>query len=217
MSDVTPPPVRRRVRLNADARRQLIIDVAQQLFSKRPYSDVSMGDIADAAEIGRANLNYHFGTKRDLYVEVIKNFARLPPLPPVSRTRRPLEEEVHHIIDNWLDIVWQNRGTFITISESGPINSDREIEAILADGREAWAGRLADLLELPGGATRPARGLIHTFQASCETAVDEWLRRERLTRDDVLVLLVETLLTIARTVVPKVLDPTAARPSSAGR
>jgi len=203
--------------MGADARREQIIEVAQRLFSARPYSEVSMADIADASGIGRANLNYHFGTKRDLYVEVIRNFARLPPLPPVQRKRASLEKEVHHIIDNWLSIVWENRGTFITISESGPINSDREIEAILAEGREAWAGRLAELLELPGGATRPARGLIHSFQAMCETAVDEWLRRERLTRDDVLVLLVETLLAIARNVVPAVLEPTAGRVRATAR
>lgn len=38
-----------------------------------------MMEIAEASKITRANLNYHFGTKRDLYVEVVRLFARLPP------------------------------------------------------------------------------------------------------------------------------------------
>ncbi len=202
---------RPRVRMNAAARRQLIIEVAQRLFAQRPYSEVSMADVAEASGTGRANLNWHFGTKRELYVEVIKNFAKLPPLPPPQRKRRPLREEVDHIIRNWLEVVWVERGNFLTLRETGAISNDREIEAILEENREARAVRLAELLELPGGATRPARGLLHAFGATCEVAVDEWLRRERLSREDVHVLLVETLIAIASNVVPSVLTPAAAR------
>ncbi|MFD5430216.1 hypothetical protein, partial [Streptomyces sp. NPDC127084] len=78
-------------------------------------------------------------------------------LPHSRRRRGTLDEEVHHTLDRWLDSVWDNRGTFITIYEAGPINNDREIEALLEDGREAWAARLAELLELPGGAPPPPR------------------------------------------------------------
>jgi AcrR family transcriptional regulator len=193
--------------MDAGARRQQIVEIAQQLFAQRPYSEVSTTDIAEAAGIGRANLHYHFGTKRDLYVEVVRNFARLPPLPAVPREKGTLEEEVRRMLDGWLGVVWDNRGTFITIFEAGPINNDREVEATLETGREEWAARMADLLELPGGATRPARALIRSFQSMAEAAVDEWLRRERLTRDEVLLLLSESLLAIARTVAPAMLAP----------
>lgn len=202
---------RRRIRMSAEDRRHQIVAAAQQLFARYPYSEVSTADIAEAAGMGRANLHYHFGTKRDLYVEVVRNFARLPPLPPTRRRRASLEKEIDHTLDRWLDTVWDNRGTFITIFEAAPINNDREIEDILEDGREAWGVRLAELLELPGGATRPARALIRSFQSMAETAVDEWLRRERLARSDVHLLLREALLAVARNVVPQVLD-VATRP-----
>lgn len=65
--------------MTAEAKRELIIEAALQIFSQRPYSKVSMMEIAEASKITRANLNYHFGTKRDLYVEVVRLFARLPP------------------------------------------------------------------------------------------------------------------------------------------
>jgi len=207
--DRVEPVAGRRVRMDADERRRQIVEVAQRLFCQRPYSEVSTSDIAKEAGIGRANLHYHFGTKRELYVEVIRNFARLPPLPPARRSRGSLRERVSHTLDRWLDTVWDNRGTFITIFEAGPINNDREIEATLEEGREEWAARLAELLELPGGATRPARALIRSFQSMAETAVDEWIRRERLSRDDVLLLLTEALLAVARDVAPRVLDPTS--------
>lgn len=194
--------------MDGEERRRQIVEVAQRLFSQRPYSEVSTADIAKAVGIGRPNLHYHFGTKRDLYVEVVKNFARLPPLPRRRRRRVGLEEEIEHTLDKWLDTVWENRGTFMTIREAGPINNDREIEDLLEDGREAWAARLAELLELPGGATRPARALIRSFQSMAETAVDEWLRRDRLSRDDALLLLTTSLLAIARDAAPTILDPT---------
>ncbi|MGW6729649.1 TetR/AcrR family transcriptional regulator [Nocardia sp. NPDC055029] len=207
-----PKRVRRdrspRVRMEAGDRRRQIVEVAQRLFAKYPYSEVSTADIAEAAGIQRATLHYHFGTKRDLYVEVVKNFARLPPLPEVRRQREGLEDSIEHTLNRWLNSVWENRGTFITIFEAGPINNDREIEATLEEGREAWAARMAELLELPGGATRPARALVRSFQSMAETAVDEWLRRERLDRGEVLLLLTQALLTIAEQVAPHVLDPT---------
>ncbi|MGW6730169.1 TetR/AcrR family transcriptional regulator [Nocardia sp. NPDC055029] len=195
--------------MHADERRRQIVEVAQRLFAKYPYSEVSTADIAEAAGIQRATLHYHFGTKRDLYVEVIQNFARLPPLPPARKQRARLTEEIQHTLNRWLNSVWENRGTFITIFEAGPINNDREIEATLEEGREAWAARMAELLELPGGATRPARALVRSFQSMAETAVDEWLRRERLDRGEVLLLLTQALLTIAEQVAPHVLDPRA--------
>ncbi|SEA61844.1 DNA-binding transcriptional regulator, AcrR family [Mycobacterium sp. 283mftsu] len=191
--------------MGADDRRRQLVEVAQQLFSQYPYSEVSTADIAEAAGIGRANLHYHFGTKRDLYVEVIRNFGRLPPLPTARRRHANLEEHLRSTLDHWLDTVWENRGTFMTITEAGPINNDREIESILEDSREAYAARMAELLELPGGATRPARALIRTFQSMAEAAVDEWLRRDRLSREDVLLLLTKALVAIKVDVSPEVL------------
>lgn len=197
---------RPRIRMQAHSRRQLIIEAAQLLFSQRPYSQVSMMEIAEASGVTRANLNYHFGLKRDIYVEVIKKFAKLPPLPRADRRRGSLEDEVSRIVTKWLDSVWESRGNFLTLRESGPIHSDAEIEAILDEGREQWNARLAELLEFPGGATRPARGLLHGFGAMCEAVVDDWLRRERLNRADVELLLSKTLVMIARDVAPIVLD-----------
>lgn len=203
--------------MDADARRRQIVEVAQRLFCQRPYSEVSTSDIANEAGVGRANLHYHFGTKRELYIEVIRNFARLPPLPSSRKRPASLEDNVSYTLEHWLDTVWENRGTFIMIFEAAPINNDREVEAILEEGREAWAARLVELLELPGGATRSARALIRSFQSMAEAAVEEWIRRERLTRADVLLLLTETLHAVARNVAPHVLNPASVTESAPAR
>ena len=45
-----------RRRLEPDARREQILSVAVRLFGERGYADVSTGDIAAGAEIGRAHV-----------------------------------------------------------------------------------------------------------------------------------------------------------------
>jgi len=54
------------------AGRQRILDQAQRLFSARGYHGVSIRDIAQACGLSNAVLYYHFGSKRNLYFEVLR-------------------------------------------------------------------------------------------------------------------------------------------------
>jgi AcrR family transcriptional regulator len=54
------------------AGRQRILDQAQRLFTARGYHGVSIRDIAQACGLSNAALYYHFGSKRNLYFEVLK-------------------------------------------------------------------------------------------------------------------------------------------------
>ena len=54
------------------AGRQRILDEAQRLFSARGYQGVSIRDIAQACGLSNAALYYHFGSKQNLYFEVLK-------------------------------------------------------------------------------------------------------------------------------------------------
>lgn len=65
-------PTRKRVRLEHDERRQQILAAARRLFCDRPYSEVSMADLASAAGVTRGLLHHYFGAKRYLYLEVTR-------------------------------------------------------------------------------------------------------------------------------------------------
>ena len=52
-------------------RRQLILDAATDLFSRKGYGGVSMGDVADAVAIGPSALYRHFHSKQDLLAAVV--------------------------------------------------------------------------------------------------------------------------------------------------
>lgn len=57
------------------AGRQCILEQAQQQFFAHGYHAVSIRDIVQACGLSNAALYYHFGSKQNLYVEVIRAFA----------------------------------------------------------------------------------------------------------------------------------------------
>jgi AcrR family transcriptional regulator len=57
------------------AGRQCILDQAQQLFFVHGYHGVSIRDIVQACGLSNAALYYHFGSKQNLYAEVIRGFV----------------------------------------------------------------------------------------------------------------------------------------------
>ena len=68
----------RRRRLEPDARREQILAVAIRYFGERPYSEVSTTDVARAAGVARGLVNHYFGTKKELYLEVVRVMLTVP-------------------------------------------------------------------------------------------------------------------------------------------
>ena len=57
------------------AGRRCILEEAQRLFASRGYHGVSIRDIVQACGLSNAALYYYFGSKQNLYVEVIRGFV----------------------------------------------------------------------------------------------------------------------------------------------
>jgi AcrR family transcriptional regulator len=55
--------------------RHCILEQAQQLFFAHGYHGVSIREIVQACGLSNAALYYHFGSKQNLYVEVIRRFV----------------------------------------------------------------------------------------------------------------------------------------------
>jgi AcrR family transcriptional regulator len=65
----------RTTRLGRSARRAQLLAVAQDLFARLGYHQVSMDDIAEAAGVSKPVLYRHFPSKLDLYVAVVDERA----------------------------------------------------------------------------------------------------------------------------------------------
>lgn len=185
----------RRVRLEADDRREQILVAAQRLFAERAYSAVSTTDLADAAGTTRTNLHYYFGTKHGLYLEVLRRFAQLSALPVGSGRMVTGPSELSRLFARWLDVLEHNPQTIMSMIAATAPGSDPEVEAVFREGLRAWEDRLIAVLALPDDPKCRAR--IRSFQGMVAAAITEWLHRGTLSKSEVHALLTETLLGVA--------------------
>lgn len=192
-------------RLEPDARREQILSCALRLFERRPYAEVSTGEIARAAGVARALINHYFGTKRGLYLEVVRRLAFVPPYAIDDLPDGELETRVETSIERLLGVVWRHRSMWLATVSAEGLGRDEEVEAILQEADEIAADRV---LEATGMASDdPAlRAVVRSYGALVKAATREWLVRGTLHREQVKVLLVRSLLALVRDAFPRVRD-----------
>ena len=200
-------PAPRWQRLEHDERRAQILACARRLFSERNYEAVSTTDIAREAGVARGLLHHYFGTKRELYLEVVRSLMRMPSNPvPLQAPGPGLEVVIEQSVERWLAMLERNRETWLAAIASRGLGRDAELEAILEEAREQAADRLIEALQTYEAARAPdeLRATIRAYSGFAEAASLEWLLRERLTRAEIKALLIHGFLSIVRDVLPAV-------------
>ena len=61
---------------NSLATRKCILEAAQRLFAAHGYHGASIRDIVRSCGVSNAALYYHFGSKQNLYAEVLRSYVR---------------------------------------------------------------------------------------------------------------------------------------------
>ena len=104
-------PAPRWHRLDHDERRRQILACAKRLFSERNYASVSTSEIASEAGVARGLLHHYFGTKRELYLEVVRGMMRMPSNPvPLQAPGGGHRDVIDESVDRWLTMLERNRG-----------------------------------------------------------------------------------------------------------
>ena len=147
------PP--RFTRLESDQRRAQILDCARRLFSERHYGAVSLAQVAREAGVTRGLLHHYFGTKRDLYVAVVRSMVTPPADLLADLPAGDRGTVLAHAVDLFLDAVRANRETWLATVGAQGFGRDAEVEAVLEEAREATAERVIELVR-PGA--RPSAG-----------------------------------------------------------
>ena len=174
-----------------DSRRAQLLELGLRLFGTRAYDEVSIDDIAQAANISKGLLYHYFGGKRAFYVAVVSDAARRlvaaidpdPHLPPPARALAGL--------DAYLAFVEQRADAYAALVTGG-LGADPKIAAVLERARQQIADHiLADLgLRFPRPAYRLA---LRAWIGGVEAACVDWLRRRDLPRDRLLSLMLGSL------------------------
>ena len=201
-------PAPRWQRLDHDERRRQILACARRLFSERSYDAVSTTEIASEAGVARGLLHHYFGTKRDLYLEVVRQLVRMPSNPvPLQAPGRSLDVVIGESVDRWLTMLERNRGTWLAANAARGLGGrDPELEAILEEAREEAADRLIEALQTYEAAAAPAelRAVIRAYSGFAEAASIEWLERGRLSREQMQTLLTQGFLKLVQDVLPAI-------------
>jgi AcrR family transcriptional regulator len=185
-------------RLEPDQRREQLLECATRLFGERPYAQVSTADIAAAAGIARGLLHHYFGTKRDLYLEVVRRLVTVPEVDP-ALLRGSVAARVDAGVTWFLDGVAQHGRTFIAVTGAGGIGDDPEIEAILDAADDTAARQVLVVIGIDPD-DRRSRAAIRAYAGLVKATVREWQRGGVLSRADAHLMLRASLLAIAHEV-----------------
>ena len=201
-----PADVRRR-RLEPDQRRYEILACARRLFGERPYAEVSTTEVADAAGVARGLIHHYFGTKRDLYLEVVRQLLTVPEVAVTSLPDASVEIRVQTAVGWLLDMLSRHGNTWLAATGAGALGSDPELEAIVKQADDESADRVLEAVGIADTEHREQlRAMIRGYASMVRSSGREWLVTGSLTREQVHVLLTRTLLAIVNEAFPVVLD-----------
>ncbi len=195
---------RRRIRLETDARRAQLLELARKAFSDRSYDDVSIDDLAREAKISKGLLYHYFPTKRDLYVaglreiaeELVERVTSVPlDQPPADRARAGLDAYLEHIS--------MHARAYVSLMRGG-IGSDPEVAQVVEGVRTRLAARFLEGSPLEAMLAKDPRfqAVIRGWIGFVEGATIDWCANPRLTRVELRDLLVKVLLAILTAIVP---------------
>ena len=160
-----------RARLDVEERRRQLVALGIELFSQRPYDEVSIEELAQEAGISKGLLYHYFPTKRHFYIETVREAARqllektatAGDMDPLDRLRRGL--------DAYIDYVAKHGKPYEALLRSG-VGADAEVRS----ARVSWKRRRM----MRGGrwfAWRCAGG----WPSSSRRRWSGWTRRRRST------------------------------------
>ena len=196
-------------RLEPDERKEQIYACAARLFGERPYSEVSTSDIAAAAGVARGLINHYFGTKRELYLEIVRRALTVPRLAVQILPEGPLDVRVDAAINWLLDMVRGQEKLWLAAIAPEGIGRDPEVDRIVAEADRASADRV---LEAVGLSRESAHGeelnaAVRAFAGMVKAAGREWLVHGSLDRRQVHTLLSKSLVTVVTQVFPAIQHP----------
>jgi AcrR family transcriptional regulator len=190
---------RKRHRLSREARIQHILAVGQRLFSSHAYDAIAIEDIAAAAGMSKGLLYHYFASKRDLYLATLQHvLAQMLQF-------TDLHPDLHAGLAETLSLFEQYPGLARMVLRAG-IGADSEVDALLTAYRQQQLDQVYHGL----GFSNPhplillgLRGWLSLLEEVCM----QWVLQPEVTREQVVLLLEQSLRAILRATTSTVQPP----------
>jgi AcrR family transcriptional regulator len=187
-----------RVRLNTDDRREQLLESGARLLDTRPYDEVSIEEIAEAAGVSKGLLYHYFPTKKDFVLAALERGRReLHELTAPDPELEPAEQ-LDASLDRFLEFVEEHDVAYSALLRNRG-GGDVEIAAALEAGRRLRIEEILDLLagwEAAPASTERTPELETAVQGwffFVEGAVLRWLEKRDLERTQLREMLSMTL------------------------
>ncbi|MFJ1970895.1 TetR/AcrR family transcriptional regulator [Streptomyces sp. NPDC087903] len=185
-----------RRRMGVDERRQQLIGVALELFSRRSPDDVSIDEIASAAGISRPLVYHYFPGKLSLYEAALKR-ASEDLAGRFSEPRQgPLGARLLRVMRRYFDFVDDHGPGFSALMRGGPAVGSSTTNALIDSVRQA---AYVQILSHLGVDDPPARLelVIRSWISLAESTALIWLDGRRIPRGELEVQLVHDFAALA--------------------
>lgn len=193
-------------RMVPDQRRATILRAAGDLFSQRPYADVSVADIAAAARVSPPLIVFHFGTKKALYLAILATaadtiragLAALPGPSSIDRLRAGVRF--------YAEYAHAHRAGFLSLLRSG--QESPEAAAIVESLRTGIATQIEADLSTPGRPASPLTPIaVRAHLGYVDAAIQHWLTQPTAQRSQVTPSMLADLAAAAFTATLAALTP----------
>jgi AcrR family transcriptional regulator len=138
-----------RPRLPAVQRRRQLLDVALEVFADHGFHGASMDDVATAAGVTKPVLYQHFGSKRDLYLQLLDDVGQrlLEVVQKATAAAGGPRQQVAAGFEAYFRFVADHESAFRLLFGGDGREADREFADVVRRVEDAMADAVAALIE----------------------------------------------------------------------
>jgi AcrR family transcriptional regulator len=209
----------KRTRLQVDERRNQLLEVGMDLFSRQSFDELGIDDVARVAGVSKGLIYHYFENKRGFYIACLSTSAERLLKDTETAPDEDLLAQLRAGLEAYLSYVEAHARAFITLFRGG-VGFDEEAAEIIEATRWQIVDRMRSRLELELDQAL-LKSALRGYLGFVEAAVLDWVGRHGIERSQLLDLLMEMLNTTIRTVLrssaPRSRPDAASKAEVAGR
>jgi AcrR family transcriptional regulator len=158
-------------------RRAALVAVAADLFARKPYDEIYIHEIAEAAGVAHGLLFYHFKDKRGLYLAVLEEMlAEIVDLHKPRADENTREQRLRGLFRRHIEYRRDHAHTMLAMMRAG--GQDPEVDELFERGRRAGAEFVLDLLGLTTEPPPALRIAVRSIMGMLDEATIDWLTHD---------------------------------------
>ncbi|WNZ12189.1 TetR/AcrR family transcriptional regulator [Streptomyces sp. 11x1] len=185
-----------RRRMGVEERRQQLIGVALELFSRRSPDEVSIDEIASAAGISRPLVYHYFPGKLSLYEAALKRASDDLANRFVEPREGPLGARLLRVTHRFFDFVDEHGPGFSALMRGGPAVGSSRTNALVDGVRQAAYVQILSHLDVDAPPAR-LELVIRSWISLAESTALIWLDGRRIPRQELEIQLVHGFAALA--------------------